>query len=158
MTKLKKFENTKSEFGKNFKSIKSDAESKLALENFVTNVTRGPRPLHCKFCDSDGHSSYYCSQYKTREQRVERCKALKLCFRCTSNKHITTGCPGKNGGLDNHCRVSCCGSSGHVSSMCHKDSSTGGTSDKSPPDKVVKGITDVCFSTGVEESLQLFLS
>ena len=38
--------------------------------------------------------------------------------------------------------------------MCH-NGSKGGAISKSVPDKVAQGITDVCFSTGVEESPQL---
>ena len=151
-SKPKKFENPKSDFGRHSKPINKDFASKPALENFATSVSHGARTLHCRFCDNNGHTAYYCTQYKTREQRVERCKVLKLCFRCNSNKHITTSCPGKEGKLDFPCRP--CGSRGHISAMCH-NGSKGGAISKSVPDKVAQGITDVCFSTGVEESPQL---
>ena len=39
-----------------------------------------------------------------------------------------------------------------MSAMCHKDVSTDNTKSKDVPDKVASGITDVCFSTGFEES------
>ena len=153
-TKSKKSDNQKSDSSKDFKPPKTDPVHKPALENFVTSVSRGPaESYHCKLCDSNGHTAYYCNQYKTREQRVERCKSLKLCFRCNSNKHITTSCPGKEGKMRFPCRT--CGSRGHISAMCHKDSSTSDTSSKSAPDKVAAGITDVCFSTGVDDSPQL---
>ena len=150
--KLKKFEHPKSDFVRHSRPGKADSESKPALENFTTRVSHGAKTAHCRFCDNDGHLPYYCTQYKTREQRVERCKVLKLCFRCNSNKHITTSCPGKEGKLTYPCRP--CGSKGHISAMCHKGS-TGGAISKSVPDKVAQGITDVCFSTGVDESPQL---
>ena len=151
----KKVETFKPDFNKNFKSNKNSTEHKPALENFHTGIDRGNKVLHCNFCDNDGHTSYYCSQFKTREQRVERCKVLKRCFRCTSNKHLTTTCPGKNGGLNYGCKI--CGSKGHTGAMCHKDVSTDNSKDKSVPDKVASGVTDVCFSsssysTGMEES------
>ena len=91
--------------------------------------------------------------YKTREQRVDRCKALKLCFRCTSNKHHASTCPGQSGGLYKPCRH--CKSKGHIGAMCPKDISTGGAPGRGVPSKDVKqdsGITDVCFSTGVGQS------
>ena len=36
--------------------------------------------------------------------------------------------------------------------MCYKDISTGGAKSKVFPDKVAKGVTDVCFNTGLDES------
>ena len=152
-TKPKKPENHKSDTGKDFRSSKTVSERRPALENFVTSANRGTKSYHCKLCENEGHTSFYCNIYKTREQRVERCKVLKLCFRCNSNKHITSTCPGKEGKLDSPCRQ--CNSRGHISAMCHKDISTSGAISKSFPDKVAAGITDVCFSTGVDESPQL---
>ena len=124
--------------------------SKPALENFATGANRGGVVLHCKFCDKDGHSSYYCNEFKTNEQRNDRCKQLKLCFKCTSNKHVSPNCPGKRGALYYPCKI--CGSKGHVSAMCHKDISTGGAEGKVAPEKVAKVVTDVCFNTGLDES------
>ena len=152
-TKSKRVEPKFEANNKNFKPYKSNSEPKPALENFATSIGRGNQSYHCKFCDNDGHSSYYCAVYKTREQRVERCKALKLCFRCTSNKHHSSSCPGQTGGLYKPCRI--CNSKGHIGAMCSKDVSTGGASGKGVPSKDVKqdsGITDVCFSTGVGQS------
>ena len=112
---LKKTDNSKTDSNKNSKSNKFSPNHKPALENFATGIDRGNKVFHCKFCDSDGHSSFYCSQYKTREQRLDRCKILRLCFKCTSNKHLTDTCPGKKGGLYHACK--CCKSKGHVSAM-----------------------------------------
>ena len=67
------------------------------LHNFHTKS--GQMVFYCKFCDVEGHSSYYCSKYRTLDQRKDRCKELKLCFKCTSNKHLAKDCPGKTGNL-----------------------------------------------------------
>ena len=150
-TKYKKPEPYKLESNKGYKPNKTNPESKPALENFATGIGHGNQfVLHCKFCDQDGHSSYYCNQYKTLEERLERCRFLKLCFRCTSNKHRADSCPGKTSKLYNPCR--CCKSKGHIGAMCHKDVSLNSPKGKSVPDKVASGVTDVCFSTGFEES------
>ena len=149
-TKFKKSE-PKHEPNKGYKPKQTYPESKPALENFATGIGRGNKTvLHCKFCDQQGHSSYYCSLYKTHEERIDRCKALRLCFRCTNNKHMSDACPGKTVGLNYPCK--CCKSKGHIGAMCHNDVSTNGSKGKGVPDKVASGVTDVCFSTGFEES------
>lgn len=150
--KSERAESNKHNVNKNFRPENRPVpENKPALENFATSANRGSVQHHCKFCDKSGHTSYYCTQYKTREQRVERCTALKLCFRCTSNKHSAPSCPGKTPkGLLWPCKV--CKSRGHIAAMCHKDISTGGSAGGGVPEKEATVITDVCFSTGVEES------
>ena len=114
------------------------------LENFHTRAGPNKIVFHCKFCDVDGHSSFYCNQFKTLEQRKARCDELKLCYRCTSNKHIANVCPGSKGNLA-PCRS--CGSKGHIGALCLNL-----TSVKSSP----KTIAQACFTTtGVDESLLL---
>ena len=77
---LKKTDHSKTDSNKNSKSNKFSSNHKPALENFATGIGHGNKVFHCKFCDSDGHSSYYCSQYKIREQRLDRCKVLRLLY------------------------------------------------------------------------------
>ena len=116
------------------------------LDNFHTKS--GQMVYYCRFCDLEGHSTYYCSKYKTLDQRKDRCKELKFCFKCTSNKHLAANCPGKSGNLKYPCRV--CNSKGHTGALCHnsnhlnsQNSSKGAT------------IVDACFTTGINESLLL---
>ena len=113
------------------------------LDNFHTKT--GPVVFHCRFCDVQGHSSLYCSKYKTLDERKKRCEELKLCFKCTSNKHLQNTCPGKSGKLKNPCRY--CNSYGHIAALCHNVNNQ----------NVQKGSTrvDACFTTGVNESLLL---
>lgn len=42
--------------------------------------TGQPRP--CLFCDRSGHRSFECKAYQSPQQRRERLKTLKRCFRC----------------------------------------------------------------------------
>ena len=72
--------------------------------------------LHCRFCNTDGHSNVYCPQYTTFEQRKEQCLKLNLCTTCSSLKHSHEGCPGKNNKLYNKCRY--CRSRAHTSALC----------------------------------------
>ena len=113
------------------------------LDNFHTKT--GPVVFHCRFCDVQGHSSFYCQKYKTLDERKKRCEELKLCFKCTSNKHLHNTCPGKSGKLKNPCR--CCNSYGHIGALCHNVNNQ----------NFQKGSTrvDACFTTGVNESLLL---
>ena len=122
--------------------MSSGSKGGATLENFHVRSGKDKIIFHCRFCDVDGHSSYYCDQYKTLEQRKDRCKELKLCFKCTSNKHIASACPGSKDDLAKPCRS--CGSQGHISA-CHK----GNNSPKNAT------IVDACFTTGVDESLLL---
>ena len=149
----KKLEPIKMLNGQNWKpnSSSMDVSSKGGatsgtLHNFHTKS--GQMVFYCKFCDVEGHSSYYCFKYKTLDQRKDRCKELKLCFKCTSNKHVVKDCPGKTGNLQKPCRV--CNSKGHTGALCHK--STHLTSQTSPKDAT---IVDACFTTGVNDSLLL---
>ena len=121
-TKIKKSETSKVSNVSNWKPTGSsvDGSSKGGatsgtLENFHTKT--GQMTFHCRFCDLDGHSSYYCSKYKTLDQRKDRCKELKLCFKCTSNKHLADTCPGKSGNLQKPC--CCCNSKRHTVALCH---------------------------------------
>lgn len=51
-----------------------------------------PLPFSCSFC-SGAHPRARCTQYSTLEQRIERCKQLKLCFNCLAADHNTVRCP-----------------------------------------------------------------
>ena len=127
-----------------------NAKGGATLENFHTKIDQS-RSYHCRFCDVDGHSSYYCNQFKTLEQRKNRCTELKLCYKCTSNKHIASFCPGQKGELYTPCRT--CNSKGHIGAMCMKDVSLNSTVSKTSPKGA--GITDACFTTGIKESTLL---
>ena len=125
-------------------NMEGGSKGGATLENFHTRAGPNKTVFHCKFCQVDGHSSFYCNQYKTLEQRKARCIELKLCFRCTSNKHIANACPGSKGNLT-QCRS--CGSKGHTGALCLNLDNV-----KNSP----KTIVDACFTTtGVDESILL---
>ena len=126
------------------------SHSKGTLENFQTNIGAGNKAKkpHCRFCENEDHATHACIKYKTLEERKTRCTELNLCFRCASNKHMSTECQGKRDNL--HLACYCCKSQGHISALCPKDT------------KLVKsGISHVninchhiynpCYTTGVEE-------
>ena len=99
-----------------------------------------PDKLHCRFCNVDGHSSLYCTKFKTITDRVERCKALFLCKNCTNN-HKTEDCFRNNpNGNFKPCKF--CGNKGHVGAMCQKR----------PVHDLERKNTNVnvCLSTGFE--------
>ena len=69
---------------------KSDSESESLV--FVTTQQR-ERTLCCSFCSSNGHLRLRCPTYDTLEKRIERAKALGLCFNCFNTDHVTVRCP-----------------------------------------------------------------
>ena len=114
--------------------------------NSNNNVSNGALVLHCRFCNLDGHSNLYCTTYDTYEKIKDRCSNLGLCLHCTSLKHSTDACYGKQNKLYNPCRF--CKSNQHVGAMCQKRNNY-----------VPKGtaITKVCLSTGVEDCSNFLL-
>ena len=88
-----------------------------SLENFATNSDglNAYKP-HCKFCNLEGHSMAGCSKYKNHTARISRCKELKLCTHCSSNKHTSDDCYGKNNKLSFPCKT--CQSKKHIGALC----------------------------------------
>ena len=72
---------------------------------------------NCKFCNCPGHTMMKCTKYPSHESRIKRCRELKLCFNCSSNKHISKEC---RANLDFNCSV--CGSNKHISPICPQGS------------------------------------
>ncbi|CAL4060597.1 unnamed protein product, partial [Meganyctiphanes norvegica] len=85
--------------------------------NFHTQ-TLVPFKLHCRFCGVDGHSSLYCDNFVTANDRVNKCKELDLCIKCTSPKHKSDHCPGNHNNLYKPCKI--CDAKNHVSALCPK--------------------------------------
>ena len=87
------------------------------LENFnTTSETNVTYKLFCKFCNIEGHSMYACAGYPTFSTRVQRCKELKLCENCSSLKHDSKKCYGKENKLSYECKV--CKTKSHISALC----------------------------------------
>lgn len=63
------------------------------LENFRTTVHSKRRTKHCRFCNMDGNMNDFCPKDETHEAKVNRCFELKLCTRCSSEKHSSDRCP-----------------------------------------------------------------
>ena len=83
--------------------------------NFSTGVNNN-EVFHCRFCQTDGHSSLYCPKYNTYKDRVDRCKQIKICIHCTSVYHPIGSCPGLKNELKRGCKY--CNSRTHVTCLC----------------------------------------
>ena len=110
--------------------------------NFATpsiiNKSDPSLPKHCRLCNIDGHTSVYCSKYIKVEDRINQCKTLGLCTRCTSNNHAADACPGKLNKLHRACRF--CHKNDHVSTLC-----------PSRPTGRKKTDNNVCLNTSEED-------
>ncbi|KAK6027473.1 peptidase family A16 [Ostertagia ostertagi] len=51
--------------------------------------------LRCTFCESNQHSTFYCTKFPTPQLRAQITRDKKLCFNCLSSKHRTKECPSK---------------------------------------------------------------
>ena len=70
---------------------------------------------NCKFCTCFGHSMLHCRKYPDHQSRISRCKVFKMCFNCSSSRHVKKKC-GKP--LDFECKY--CKSNKHISALCSK--------------------------------------
>uniref|UniRef100_A0A0M3ID01 DUF1758 domain-containing protein n=1 Tax=Ascaris lumbricoides TaxID=6252 RepID=A0A0M3ID01_ASCLU len=52
---------------------------------------RKAKSVPCAFCKMP-HFANQCRKYSTRDQRIERCRQLSLCFRCLKPSHRTKEC------------------------------------------------------------------
>ena len=77
-----------------------------------------PAVLHCRFCNVNGHSNLHCPNYLSCEDRIKKCKELKICFHCSSLKHDASACPGLQHRLYRACKF--CGSKQHIAALCSK--------------------------------------
>ena len=115
------------------------------LENFKTSVdVNVDSGRFCKFCSIQGHSMVSCNTYNTLDARRKRCKELKLCFFCTSNKHLSDKCPGKNNMISFPCFF--CKSKAHISALCPK-----------PKEEKTSLNTNLCINMGASSHYQPFL-
>ena len=86
--------------------------------NYAVTESNKPLVLHCRFCNVDGHSNLFCPNFPSYEDRVKKCKELKLCHNCTSVKHDASSCPGLQNKLFKACKF--CNSRQHVGALCSK--------------------------------------
>ena len=87
------------------------------LENFATTTeTNLTYKSLCKFCNIEGHSMYSCAGYPTFSARIQRCKELRLCENCSSLKHDSKKCYGKENKLTYECKI--CKAKSHISALC----------------------------------------
>ena len=54
----------------------------------------------CKLCDDNSHTMSRCTKYSDTQSKIDQCRALQLCERCSSLKHRSEACPalGRNSG------------------------------------------------------------
>merc|ERR1712030_106766 len=120
------------------KSVNESKSNPSTLEYFNTYANT----LHCKFCNAGGHSMLHCPQFTTLNSRIQRCKELKLCNLCSSNKHLANECFGKQNKLNWECKL--CKSKSHISALCNKKSKSNNESTaESTPDSQ----NNVCYTT-----------
>ena len=125
------------------KSVNESKSNPSTLENFNTYANT----LHCKFCNAGGHSMFHCPQFTTLNSRIQRCKELKLCNLCSSNKHLANKCFGKQNKLNWECKL--CKSKSHISALCNKmsESNNESTAEITPDSQ-----NNVCYTTsGLEQ-------
>ena len=128
-----------------FKSKPTEKTPPSTLENFSTSVeARTAQRSHnssqlnlasgdsnkgnsryCKFCSTIGHSMLQCTKFEKVADRQKRCISLGLCALCTSSKHDTEKCPGKDFKLSFSCNN--CKKNAHIAALC-PGPSNGGTS------------------------------
>ena len=128
-----------------FKSKPTEKTPPSTLENFSTSVeARTAQRSHnssqlnlasgdsnkgnsryCKFCGTIGHSMLQCTKFEKVADRQKRCISLGLCALCTSSKHDTEKCPGKDFKLSFSCNN--CKKNAHIAALC-PGPSNGGTS------------------------------
>ena len=101
--------------------------------NFAVSETSKPMVLHCRFCNVDGHSNLFCTNFATYQDRVKKCKELKICHNCTSVKHEPSNCPGLKNNLYKSCKF--CNSRQHVAALCSK--------------RPLPTLNNACLSTGI---------
>ena len=95
---------------------KAESKNVSALENFTTTADSILRC--CKLCRKEGHPMTGCATYASAQTRQARCRELNLCTLCTSTRHKTKDCQGKQNKLPFKCSL--CNSRNHVSPLCDK--------------------------------------
>src|SRR5690606_26521822 len=74
----------------NFKKSANRSSRSFRRESYSTlGVTTKPK---CLFCNSTDHASKNCTANMTYEQRIERIRGAKVCFRCLSGSHRRSDC------------------------------------------------------------------
>ena len=99
--------------------------------------------LHCRFCNVNGHSNLHCPNFLTCDDRIKKCKELKICIYCTSLKHDSENCQGLQDKLWKACKF--CNSRQHIGALC-------------PKRTISKPInTNACLSTSVGQQSNYLL-
>ena len=94
-------------------------EKPSTLQNFY--VKPGPVFYKCNFCQSNSHSAFYCVKFPSLKERLQQCRASKLCTSCTSPHHSPDHCLGKRGQLKPCWK---CSSNSHAGALCPKEEKT----------------------------------
>jgi len=98
------------------KSYSSINRSGVVTKEFSPSTRRAiDVPKFCKFCATTGHNMIGCNRYTSYDSRKKRCRELGLCFRCSSQRHISSEC---NKPLDFECTK--CNSRNHITALCDK--------------------------------------
>ena len=81
-----------------------NSKAEISTLNFAVSEVGKPMVLHCRFCNVDGHSNLFCTNFATYDDRIKKCKELKICHNCTSVKHESSNCPGLQSRLYRPCK------------------------------------------------------
>ena len=88
-------------------------QSKTSGKPRQPSATAPRPPARCKFCVTEGHTTFRCGGYGTPPVRLQRAHDLNLCTKCLA-KHPTRDCRVKL----KPCFL--CSSTGHVAALCEK--------------------------------------
>ena len=95
------------------KPIFENSILRAASVNSAKNASKTDIPKNCKFCTCSGHTMLNCKKYPSYQTRKARCIELKICAKCTGQKHSESDCPKT---LDFQCKF--CNAYDHISALC----------------------------------------
>ena len=102
-----------------------NSDKMATLQNFHTEEAKSSdkgaksvMSVICKFCSDVNHSTRRCTKYADLESRRRRLSELGLCQLCTTHKHDTSKCPGKEDRLAFKCSI--CKKFKHNTALCDK--------------------------------------
>ena len=91
--------------------------NKPCLQNFLTKAAK-MRPIYsCNLCATNAHQMSVCTKYPSAEDKLRRCREIKLCTRCARPGHGPDNCRGSKEEF-RPCKV--CEKKSHYWALCPK--------------------------------------
>ncbi|KAK6016854.1 zinc knuckle [Ostertagia ostertagi] len=114
LSHISDFLDTEMEIKHHLQEQNQDQPYKPSQNNIVkrtTDIRISKEGTHtCFYCRRGNHSPRDCSEYSTREQRLDHLKRFSLCMNCGEANHIASAC------TKGACRL--CHQKGHHTSIC----------------------------------------